>query len=184
MYATGGPSRKWRAKIRYWSIVCLQGPSPACSRACCCSSSWPPTSWCATGCAGARCRPPPARRRRSSAMGLEMLAPILLTVISAATPLLFAALGELVVEKSGVLNLGVEGMMLVGAVAGFAVTLTTGDWRLGVLAAAAAGAALALVFAVLTLNLMSNQVATGLALTIFGIGLSSLIGSGFVGRPV
>lgn len=117
-------------------------------------------------------------------MSAEIVAAALLTAMTAATPLLLAALGELVVEKSGVLNLGVEGMMLVGAVAGFAVTLTTGDWRLGVLAAAAAGAALALVFAVLTLNLMSNQVATGLALTIFGIGLSSLIGSGFVGRPV
>jgi simple sugar transport system permease protein len=75
-------------------------------------------------------------------------------------------------------------MMLMGAVTGFAVTLTTGSWPLGLLAAALAGAALALVFGVLTLTLVSNQVATGLALTIFGIGVSALIGAGFVGRPL
>lgn len=109
---------------------------------------------------------------------------IMLTVMSAATPLLFAALGEVVVEKSGVLNLGLEGMMLTGAVTGFAVTLTTGSAVLGVLCAAMAGALLALVFGVLTLTLAANQVASGLALTIFGIGLSSLLGAGFVGVPV
>jgi len=117
-------------------------------------------------------------------MSLEVLAPILLTVISAATPLLFAALGELVVEKSGVLNLGVEGMMILGAVAAFAVTATTGSAALGVVVGAAAGMAMALIFGVLTLTLAANQVATGLALTIFGLGLSSLIGAGFVGVPV
>jgi ABC-type uncharacterized transport system permease subunit len=109
---------------------------------------------------------------------------ILVTVISAATPLLYAALGELVVERSGVLNLGIEGMMLVGAVAAFAVAVTTGSAALGILAAAIAGALLALTFGLLTLSLTSNQVATGLALTIFGIGLSALVGSGFVGIPV
>lgn len=108
----------------------------------------------------------------------------LVTVISAATPLLLAALGELVTERSGVLNLGVEGMMLAGAVSGFAVTVSTGSVALGVLAAALAGMLMAFVFGVLTLSLMANQVATGLALTIFGIGLSSLIGAGFVGIPV
>ncbi len=106
------------------------------------------------------------------------------TVIGAATPLLYAALGELVAERSGVLNLGVEGMMLTGAVGGFAVTALTGSGALGVLTAALAGALLALLFAVLTLSLLANQVATGLALTIFGVGLSALVGSGFVGRPV
>ncbi len=106
------------------------------------------------------------------------------SVISAATPLLLAASGELVTEKAGVLNLGVEGMMLVGAVSGFAVTLTTGSATLGILSAALAGALLALLFGLLTLTLMANQVATGLALTIFGVGVSSLMGSAFVGTPV
>lgn len=117
-------------------------------------------------------------------MSLDSLVPVILTVISAATPLLLAGIGELVVERAGVLNLGVEGLMLVGAVAAFAVTLTTGSHTLGILAAALAGAALALVFGILTLTLVSNQVATGLALTLFGIGLSALIGAGFVGKPV
>jgi simple sugar transport system permease protein len=109
---------------------------------------------------------------------------ILITVISAATPLLYAALGELVVERSGVLNLGIEGMMLAGAVTAFAVTVTTGNALLGIVTGALAGTALALAFGVLTLSLLANQVATGLALTIFGIGLSALVGSGFVGIPV
>jgi general nucleoside transport system permease protein len=108
---------------------------------------------------------------------------IALTIITAATPLLLAALGELVAERSGVLNLGVEGMMLAGAVAGFAATVTSGSHALGLAAALLAGAALSLVFAVLTLSLLANQVATGLALTIFGIGLSALVGSSFVGTP-
>ncbi|HEY5598431.1 MAG TPA: ABC transporter permease [Kiloniellales bacterium] len=109
---------------------------------------------------------------------------VLLTIIGAATPLLFAAIGELVSEKAGVLNLGVEGMMLAGAVVGFAVTVTTGSGLLGVLAAALAGTGMAFIFGVLTLTLAANQVATGLALTIFGIGLSALFGAGFVGVPV
>jgi general nucleoside transport system permease protein len=117
-------------------------------------------------------------------MSLDVLAPVLLTVISAATPLLFAALGELVVEKSGVLNLGLEGMMIVGAVSAFAVTATTGSSALGIAVGAAAGMGMGFVFGVLTLTLAANQVATGLALTIFGLGLSSLIGAGFVGIPV
>jgi simple sugar transport system permease protein len=108
---------------------------------------------------------------------------ILVTVIGAATPLLLAALGELVVEKSGVLNLGIEGMMLAGAVTAFATAVSTGSSELGILTGALAGAALALIFAVLTMSLLANQVATGLALTIFGIGLSALLGSGFVGTP-
>ncbi|MGH6944362.1 MAG: ABC transporter permease [Geminicoccaceae bacterium] len=116
-------------------------------------------------------------------MSLDSSVLVLLTVISAATPLLFAALGELVAEKSGVLNLGVEGMMLAGAVSAFAISVTTGSGTLGILTGALAGAALALVFAVLTVSLLANQVATGLALTIFGIGLSALLGSDFVGTP-
>ena len=117
-------------------------------------------------------------------MNIDTLLPMLLTVIAAATPLLLAAIGELVTEKSGVLNLGVEGMMLVGAVIAFAVTVGTGSALLGIIAAAFAGIALSLVFGLLTLTLMANQVATGLALTIFGIGVSSLIGSSYIGTPV
>jgi ABC-type uncharacterized transport system permease subunit len=114
----------------------------------------------------------------------------LITVVGVTTPILLAATGELVVEKSGVLNLGIEGMMLIGAVTGFAVTMNYGPdlgdlapW-FGVIAAALAGAASSMLFAVLVLTLGSNQVATGLALAIFGIGLSSLIGAGYVGMIV
>ena len=105
----------------------------------------------------------------------------LLTVIGAATPLVYAGIGELVTERSGVLNLGVEGMLLGGAVAAFAVAHLSGSGALGILAGALAGAALALVFAALTLSLKSSQVATGLALTIFGVGLSALAGQPLVG---
>ncbi|OYD83340.1 MULTISPECIES: ABC transporter permease [Azospirillum] len=115
---------------------------------------------------------------------LALLGPILAAMLAAATPLLFAALGELVVEKSGVLNLGVEGMMLVGAVCGFAVAVQTGSSTAGFVAGAAAGAGMAALFGVLTLLLLANQVATGLALTLFGVGLSALIGQGFVGIPI
>ncbi|MDQ2802561.1 MAG: ABC transporter permease [Pseudomonadota bacterium] len=117
-------------------------------------------------------------------MSYGILVPLLVSVITAATPLLLAALGELVVERAGVLNLGVEGMMLVGAVCAFAAETLTGSPVLGIVAGAAAGAAMAGLFGVLTLTLTSNQVATGLALTIFGIGLSALVGAGFVGHPV
>ena len=113
--------------------------------------------------------------------GMDWLVPVLLTVITASTPLLFAATGELIAEKSGVLNLGIEGMMLVGAVAGFACASTTGSGLLAILAAAAAGIVMSLIFAFLTLTLMANQVATVLALTIFGVGLSALIGADYVG---
>ena len=117
-------------------------------------------------------------------MTYGILVPLLVSVITAATPLLLAALGELVVERAGVLNLGVEGMMLVGAVCAFAAETLTGSPVIGILGGAAAGAAMAGLFGVLTLTLTSNQVATGLALTIFGIGLSALVGAGFVGHPV
>ncbi|WP_342358566.1 ABC transporter permease [Terrarubrum flagellatum] len=109
---------------------------------------------------------------------------IIMTILVAATPILLAALGELVVEKSGVLNLGVEGMMLCGAVAGFAATAATGSLWIGFLAAMIAGVIASMIFAALALSLTSNQVATGLALTIFGVGVSSLIGKPFVGRTV
>jgi len=112
---------------------------------------------------------------------MEILIATLLTIITAATPLLYAALGELITEKSGVLNLGVEGMMLVGAVCGFAAVHYTQSASFGVLVGAGAGALLALVFAALVLGFQASQVATGLALTIFGVGLSALIGKDLVG---
>ena len=111
---------------------------------------------------------------------MEVL-PVVLTIITASTPLLLAATGELVTEKAGVLNLGVEGMMLVGAIAAFATAVSTGSGLLAILVGAFSGVAVAAIFAVLTLTFLANQVATGLALTIFGVGLSALIGSSFVG---
>ena len=125
-----------------------------------------------------------ARSPYCGAGDLETAAAILVSMVAAATPLLFAALGELVTEKSGVLNLGVEGMMLVGAVSAFAVAAGTGSLYAGAAAGALAGASLALLFGLLTLSLVANQVATGLALTIFGIGLSALIGQDYVGTPL
>ena len=110
--------------------------------------------------------------------------PFLISMMIAATPFLLAGMGELVAERSGVLNLGVEGMMLMGAVAAFAVSHQTGSSLLGILAGAGAGFALSLIFAFLALSLLANQAATGLALTIFGIGASGLIGQSFVGEAL
>jgi general nucleoside transport system permease protein len=117
-------------------------------------------------------------------MDLSSINPILLTaaLIVSATPILLAAMGELVVEKSGVLNLGVEGMMITGAVCGFAGAMLTGNPWLGVLAGALGAALLAAIFALLTQYLLANHVATGLALTMFGLGFSALLGRGYVGR--
>ena len=123
-------------------------------------------------------------------MTIGFIIDALVTVIGVTTPILLAATGELIVEKSGVLNLGVEGMMLIGAVTGFAVAFNYGetfvDWApwVGVIGAGLAGAASSMLFAALVLTLGSNQVATGLALAIFGIGLSSLIGAGYVGMTI
>ncbi len=117
-------------------------------------------------------------------MGMDSLTPLVLTVITASTPLLFAATGELVTERSGVLNLGVEGLMVVGALAAFAGTHASGSAIIGILCGALAGVFLAFVFGFLTLTLLANQVATGLALTIFGLGLTSLLGVGYVGVTV
>ena len=114
---------------------------------------------------------------------MDVWASIILSICAASTPLLIAAPGELVVERSGVLNLGVEGMMIMGAVAGFATAQVTGNPYIAALAAVAIGAAFSLLFAFLTLTLVANQVATGLALTILGLGLSGMIGEGFVGQP-
>ncbi len=116
-------------------------------------------------------------------MSIDMIEAVLLTIITAATPLLLASLGELVTERSGVLNLGVEGMMIVGAVCGFAAALSTGSAFIGCIAAIAAGVLMSALFAFLTLGLAANQVASGLATTLLGLGLSGLIGQGYVGRP-
>jgi ABC-type uncharacterized transport system permease subunit len=113
-----------------------------------------------------------------------LLEAVLLTVITASTPLLLASAGELVVERAGVLNLGVEGMMIVGAAFGFAGAFLTGSILVGALCGILAGAALAAVFGVLTLGLAANQVASGLALTILGIGIAGLVGAGFVGQKI
>ena len=108
---------------------------------------------------------------------------IIITIIVASTPLLLAALGELVVERSGVLNLGVEGMMIMGAVSGFIATVESGSPLVGIVASILAGMAMAGLFALLTLILVANQVATGLALTLLGTGLSGLIGESYASRP-
>ena len=113
-------------------------------------------------------------------MGIDPVT-LIAALIVASTPILLAAIGELVVEKAGVLNLGVEGMMIIGAICGFAIAVDTGSPTLGFIAAAAGGAAISLIFAFLTQFLLSNQVATGLALTLFGLGLSALIGEGYSG---
>lgn len=114
---------------------------------------------------------------------MEMFYAVALTIMTAATPLLLAAIGEVVVERSGVLNLGVEGMMVMGAVCGFGAAFLTGSPWLGIVAAILAGMGMSVMFGFLTLTLVSNQVATGLALTLLGLGLSGLIGESFVGQP-
>ena len=114
---------------------------------------------------------------------MEALEAVILTIITASTPLLLAATGELVTERSGVLNLGVEGMMIMGAVCSFAAAYTTGSALLGILVGLYAGVATSLLFAFLTQTLMTSQVATGLSLTLLGLGLSGLIGEGFTGLP-
>nr|WP_323780507.1 ABC transporter permease [Amylibacter sp.] len=109
------------------------------------------------------------------------LVTLIVSLMGASTPILLAALGELVVEKSGVLNLGVEGMMIIGAVCGFIAAVTTGSPWLGFLFGALCGAAVSMIFAVLTQYLMANQVATGLGLTMFGLGLAALLGHSYSG---
>jgi simple sugar transport system permease protein len=115
---------------------------------------------------------------------MGILEAIVLTVIAASTPLLLAAAGELVVERAGVLNLGVEGMMIVGAACGFAGAYLSGSIAVGALCGIFGGMALSAVFAALTLGLAANQVASGLALTILGVGLSGLIGANYVGQKI
>ena len=117
-------------------------------------------------------------------MNLDLILGILQIVLIATTPLVFAGIGELVTEKSGVLNLGVEGMMLVGAVSAFIILVITGSYFLAFFVSILSGIIMSGLFAFLVLFLMSNQIATGLALTIFGIGLSSMLGKKYIGTPI
>ncbi len=112
---------------------------------------------------------------------MDFFIPAMLTIITAATPLLFAALGEMVTEKSGVLNLGVEGMMVMGAIVGFVAEYHSGNATIAILASILAGVFMAAIFALFVLNFHASQVPTGLALTIFGIGLSALVGQSMIG---
>lgn len=114
---------------------------------------------------------------------MDIVLTLLTIIMTAATPLLLAALGEMVTERAGVLNLGVEGMMVMGAVAGFGGAYVTGNPWVGIVTSIFAGMLMSLLFGFLTLTLLANQVATGLALTLLGLGLSALIGESFVGQP-
>ncbi len=117
-------------------------------------------------------------------MSIELIIGILNIVLISTTPLVFAGIGELVTEKSGVLNLGLEGLMLVGAVTGFITLVLTGNYFYSLFLSILSGVILSGIFAFLVLNLMTNQIATGLALTIFGIGLSAMLGKKFGGTPI
>jgi general nucleoside transport system permease protein len=115
---------------------------------------------------------------------MELVASIIGSSISSATPLLLAAIGLLVNERAGVLNLGAEGMMLLAAVAGFAVGIETQSVTMAFIGGAFAGMLAAALFGVMTIFLTTNQVATGLALSIFGTGLSAFLGQGYVGKSI
>ena len=110
--------------------------------------------------------------------------PLILTIIATSIPLLMAATGELVTEKSGVLNLGVEGMMLSGAVGALGAVLWLGNPYYGIIAGAMSGLFMACIFSVFTINFMTNQVATGLGLTIFATGLTGLAGAPLIGKTI
>ena len=117
-------------------------------------------------------------------MSVELIIGIINIILISTTPLVFAGIGELVTEKSGVLNLGLEGLMLVGAVTGFITLVLTGNYFYSLFLSIISGVILSGIFAFLVLNLMTNQIATGLALTIFGIGLSAMLGKKFAGTPI
>jgi len=108
---------------------------------------------------------------------------VLNRTIMAGTPLLLGTLGEIMTERSGVLNLGIEGMMSLGAVAGFIVAFTTGSPWLGLVAGIMAGALISLVHAFLCISLKASQVVSGLALTMLGLGVSGMWGKPFIGNP-
>ena len=115
---------------------------------------------------------------------MDVAVAIVTGTVIAATPLLFAAMGELVVERSGVLNLGIEGMMLIGAVTAFSLSFAGYPAPVAAAAAVAAGAASSLLFGVLALTLLANQYAAGIALAILGGGLSGFLGRNFGAAPI
>lgn len=115
-------------------------------------------------------------------MILEMIVPLLAATVQSGTPILLATLGEIITEKSGVLNLGVEGMMLVGALGGFLVCQQTGSPWLGFVAAGVVTALFSGVHALVCVNFMGNQVVSGLALTILGTGVANFLGTPFIGQ--
>lgn len=117
-------------------------------------------------------------------MSFSLVTVVLAAAITAGTPILYASLGELICERAGVLNLGVEGMMLVGAVTGFIVTVQTGNHWLGFGMGIFCGGLVALIHAFLSVTLHANQVVSGLALTMFGTGLSGYLGQKMVGIPL
>ena len=117
-------------------------------------------------------------------MNYDFILGILNIVLISTTPLVFAGIGELVTEKSGVLNLGLEGLMLVGAVSGFISLVITGNYFYSFVLSILSGVLLSGIFAFFVLRLLTNQIATGLALTIFGIGLSAMLGKKFSGTPI
>jgi simple sugar transport system permease protein len=114
----------------------------------------------------------------------EWLSNILVRAIAVSTPLLWAALGEIYAERSGVVNLGVEGMMILGAFVAFAVAQTAGDPALGLGAAAVVGGAAALLHAFVAVTLRANQYVSGLALAMFGLGLTGVLGRAYEGIPL
>ena len=117
-------------------------------------------------------------------MNYDLILGILNIILISTTPLVFAGIGELITEKSGVLNLGLEGLMLVGAVSGFISLVITGNYFYSFVLSILSGVVLSSIFAFFVLRLLTNQIATGLALTIFGIGLSAMLGKKFGGTPI
>ncbi len=114
----------------------------------------------------------------------EIIISVVQRTLVAGTPLLLGTVGEIISERSGILNLGVEGVMAVGAVTAFIVTHHTGNPWLGLCAAIVAGMLISIVHAFASVSLQSNQVVSGLALTMLGLGLAGLLGKPYVGKPL
>ena len=114
---------------------------------------------------------------------ISFIGVVIASIMASSVPLILAASGELITERSGVLNLGVEGMMIIGAISGFALMIITGNLFIAIVGSMFAGIIISTIFGFLTQTLLTNHVATGLALTIFGIGMSAMLGKDFVGIP-